>query len=809
MDIKEDEFSHRPLDAIDESYDLLNIPLEHCLYCRNHNVMTVALCQCGLWFCNSSGNAQSGSHIFVHLMKSSHKIIENHPQNVNHSGKYECAKCKKNDAFVLEILPDGSILCRKCCQKFRENNRDAKVKQLIESNRVNPCKIHLPSAEEDKKAVKVKQNHIKVIEKNIATGENPFDGLENVPEIAPPLPKIKKTYSSLQEYYEIYVNMLRQDMNYQRRTLSEAKISNLQIKVTKNQGKFEYDSLNQKIRLRIGTLISIEINKKNFDALVVKVDKTGDKIDVLIYKLQDFANGIYNFTLLFKFIEVGYQRMLEGLGAFRNGRVFKKIANVILGKNINSELLNVGVSQSLNAENLPNLNSFQEKCVEKALKSRFSLIQGPPGTGKTHVSATIVYNFAKNLDKLKDKILVCSSSNAAVDNFAARIYKTGVKVVKVFAKSREKFESDVDYLGLHTLTRAFVKEKHPGFMNTYMMKVDFDEWLNEEQMRSFLEYQKEAHEAILSSAKVICSTCVTSFDSRLDGFNYKYVVIDEANQTTEPESLLPLLRGCKQAVLVGDHMQLGPFTACQATSQAGLSRSLYSRLVHLGISPIVLNYQYRMHPSISAFPKEFFYNGLLVDGITVNDRRDISQNIWPNNHPVVFLHHKDGEGRGIGKSFVNPSEAFIVKECIEKLVSLGVQLDRIEILTPYLGQKQYFLTMNMDYRVHTIDEFQGSERDFVVFSTVRSNDTKNIGFLNDFRRLNVAITRAKFAMIVVGDAELLAMSKLWGHLIKFYSDSNMLFEGKLGGLRRIQIDTPALLPFDFRQDFSYADSQTK
>ena len=807
MNFHEEEVIQAPLNGPEGCYDTSTLPEEHCLYCHNHNVMTIALCECGKWFCNSAGIGQTGSHIVMHLMRTSHTVIENHEGNNSNVGKYQCAECRDGNAFNLEILSDGSLLCRKCCSRVRQRREDSNIKQLIEGNRVNSCKIHVPSVEEDRKAVKIKKGQIKIIESNIAKGINPLDGLENVPEIAPPLPKIKKIYQNNREYYDIFVNLLRQDMNHMKKALALIAIKDLEITIEKDIGRFEYDALKDStIKLRKGILIEIEIEKKTFDALVTDLDNTGNKLQVKIYKIHDFPSGTYTFSLKFKFIEVPYTRLLDGLLSFQNGDLCESLNAILLGTLPEYPVPGSASLADLSAPNLPTLNESQVECINLALTSKFTLVQGPPGTGKTHLAATLVYNLAKTLDKLQDKILICASSNVAVDNIVARIHSTGVNVVKIASRTREKIRSEVDSLCLHTLVRNYIGKNYPGNVSTYEMKQDFDEWLSTERMEIFRKIVGEAQKEILDQAKVICCTCITSFDDRLGLYCYKYVILDEANQIPEVESLLPLLRGCKKAVLVGDHMQLGPFTACQATATAGISRSLFSRLVHLGMQPVILNTQYRMHKAISEFPRKFFYEERVQDGISENGRIDNAHSLWPNRVPVVFLHHKDGEGRSIGKSFLNPNEAYIVKDTIEKIMKEGVSIDRIDILTPYLGQKQYLLTINPDYRVHTVDEFQGSERDFIIFSSVRSNDDNTIGFLNDYRRLNVAITRAKYGMIVIGDAQLLAHSKLWGHLMKFYSDNGFIYQGELGQLVPVQIESPVLQPYDFKQDFPYADS---
>lgn len=128
--------------------------------------------------------------------------------------------------------------------------------------------------------------------------------------------------------------------------------------------------------------------------------------------------------------------------------------------------------------------------------------------------------------------------------------------------------------------------------------------------------KRKAEDEILKSADVICTTCVSAFDLRLRGYKFKQVLIDEATQATEPEALLPILKGAKHVILVGDHCQLGPVIMCKKAAKAGLNQSLFERLICLGVRPIRLQVQYRMHPNLSAFPSITFYEGSLQNGLS-------------------------------------------------------------------------------------------------------------------------------------------------------------------------------------------------
>ena len=159
-------------------------------------------------------------------------------------------------------------------------------------------------------------------------------------------------------------------------------------------------------------------------------------------------------------------------------------------------------------------------------------------------------------------------------------------------------------------------------------------------------------------------------------------------------------------------------------------------------------------------------------------------------------------------SVSNANEAFNTVEVILKFREKGIQLNEIVVLTPYEAQKRLILEIcqmkNIDVKVYNVDEFQGNEVNYLIFSTVRSNMDGDIGFLNDFRRMNVAITRAKFGMVILGNWRTLIKSKLWGHLIEHYHKKHMIFEGVFGNLRMLNLEVPTLAPYNFVDCFPYS-----
>ena len=233
------------------------------------------------------------------------------------------------------------------------------------------------------------------------------------------------------------------------------------------------------------------------------------------------------------------------------------------------------------------------------------------GTGKTVTSATIVYHLSQQYKG--SQVLVCAPSNVAVDHLTAKIHLTGLKVVRVSAKSREALESSVSFLTLHEqgsiedLLLVRNNDSDPQLQRLAKLKDDIGE-LSANDERKYRNLLRKAEQELLSKADVICCTCAGAGDPRLAKITFRSVLLDEATQAAEPEAMIPLVTGAKQIVLVGDHQQLGPVILNKKAAKAGLTQSLFERLIILGIRPLRLQVQYRMHPCLSEFPSNMVLN---------------------------------------------------------------------------------------------------------------------------------------------------------------------------------------------------------
>ena len=291
-----------------------------------------------------------------------------------------------------------------------------------------------------------------------------------------------------------------------------------------------------------------------------------------------------------------------------------------------------------------------------------------------------------------------------------------------------------------------------------------------------------------------------SFDNILDTFKKP-----PFTQATEPECLVPIVSGAKQVILVGDHCQLGPVVMCKKAATAGLCQSLFERLVMLEVRPIRLQVQYRMHPELSRFPSNLFYEGSLQNGVAHADRTRKDGFEWPDPEKPMFFLCVNGQEEisASGTSFLNRTEAISVERIVTKFLKSGVTPDQIGVVTPYEGQRSYLVQfmsfsgtlptkLYQEVEIASVDAFQGREKDYIILSTVRANEHQGIGFLNDPRRLNVALTRAKYGVIIVGSPMALCRQPLWNNLLNYYKENNCLVEGSLDNLKKsiIHIQKP-------------------
>lgn len=500
----------------------------------------------------------------------------------------------------------------------------------------------------------------------------------------------------------------------------------------------------------------------------------------------------------------------------------KSLLQIILGMKSVKKLKYMYRPSSYSVNPLFDLNTSQEKAVHMAMKYIASVIIGPPGTGKTETIAALVYHMVKscqhpvlyNYSKQRiysdynssDHILVTASTNIAVITIKERLIKKGISVLHVYARSKEeKYSNDINSLH-YKLGKSL--EKHQKTLNLN---------LNPKQL---FYLRKQKSNRLLQKYKVICCTCNSSLSNMFNGVEFDHIVIDEATKALEAEIAAMLLRSPRHLVLIGDTNQLSNIIKNQNAEQLGLGVPMIQRFLDNKIPSQMLTEQYRMHPEIAIFSNATFYNGEIQNGVEAYERtHKLYQHPIHSLSPVFFYHVESVEEKK-ESSYINKGEAKTIENIIRRLYQSGVSSSEINIITFYQGQKAYmakifeetgkelgnrYQNFLHEVLVMSVDSSQGSESNFVIISCVRANKKCQIGFLDDYRRLNVAMTRAKYELIVVGNANKLKKNPLFGEMIRFFSDKQLVYCGKFGRLHKKKITKIQTKPFKIVNPNYYRD----
>ena len=436
----------------------------------------------------------------------------------------------------------------------------------------------------------------------------------------------------------------------------------------------------------------------------------------------------------------------------------------------------------------PWLNSTQETAVNKVLCTRdVAIVHGPPGTGQT---TTLVEAIYETLHR-EPQVLVCAQSNTAVDWICEKLVDRGVPVLRIGNPTRVN-----DKMLSFTYERRFENPSYPELwgirksireMGSRMRRGSYSEREGIRSRMSRLRDRATELEILINadlfdSARVIASTLVSSNHRLLNGRRFPTLFIDEAAQALEAACWIAI-RKADRVILAGDHCQLPPTIKCIEAARGGLDHTLMEKVVQQKPSAVsLLKVQYRMHEAIMRFPSEWFYNGELEAAPEVRNRGildfDTPMN-WIDTSEMDF--HEEFVGESFGR--INKQEANLLLQELEAYISrigkariLDESID-FGLISPYNAQVQYLRSkirgssflrpFRSLITVNTVDGFQGQERDVVFISLVRANEDGQIGFLNDLRRMNVAITRARMKLVILGDATTLTKHAFYRKLIQY------------------------------------------
>jgi len=434
------------------------------------------------------------------------------------------------------------------------------------------------------------------------------------------------------------------------------------------------------------------------------------------------------------------------------------------------------------------LDSSQKDAIETAVIQRLTMIQGPPGTGKTH---TAVHLLKGLIEMGRGPILACAESNVAVDNLLEGLLNLGVNAIRFGrpVKVRESLrDATLDaQVSIHPKQDeiAFIREETEGMRAKLHDLKGKDKGLAHRDInknyREIRELEQRITDEVIDNAEVICTTNIGAGHFTLNNRKFSIVLIDEATQATEPSALVPIVKGARQLILVGDHRQLPPTVTSQRAEEGGLDIPLFERLLSNGIPAHMLTTQYRMHPTIREFPSSRFYENRLEDGCSSSERPPAAGFLWPDwDKPVAFVpvHGSEMEEES-GSSRSNMDEAAVVVQVVNDLLLPGdLSPEDIGVISPYAGQVRLIRSMIEDtiegLEVKSVDGYQGREKEIIVLSTVRANENGKVGFLSNYRRLNVALTRAKRGLIVIGDDRTLRNDHTWASWLDWINESNLM-----------------------------------
>jgi predicted DNA helicase len=445
---------------------------------------------------------------------------------------------------------------------------------------------------------------------------------------------------------------------------------------------------------------------------------------------------------------------------------------------------------------VPELNYSQNEAIRYLLSEQnVGLIHGPPGTGKT----TTLIKTIELICRKEKQVLVCAPSNTAADLVAERLANEGLRVTRIGNLSR------IDE-GIINLTLEYQSSQHKDTQIIKKLKSQAEEYkrLASKYKRNFgrdernqrKELQKEARrliddalkieeylsEAILDNSQCIVTTLVGSDSKELSGRKFSTVVIDEAAQALEPACWIPILKA-QRVIMAGDPFQLPPTVKSNVAAQGGLNITLLEKAIKRKTKNSLLKVQYRMNEKIMGFSNIMFYNGNLEAHSSV-----AFQSLGILELPeVTFI---DTAGASFdevlneeSKSLFNIGEAEtlvkILKNDLNLIQNLDLEFLDIGVISPYREQVRYLETLIaneleipvwIDLDINTIDSFQGQEKDIIMISCVRSNVKNEIGFLSDYRRMNVALTRAKKRLVIIGDSATLGNDSFYEKLLEYTTE---------------------------------------
>jgi len=564
-------------------------------------------------------------------------------------------------------------------------------------------------------------------------------------------------------------------------------------------------------QIKVGDIVLVSKGEPLKFSQEATVSGVGKNFIEVYSKEPIFRSKLYRLDLFVN--DTTYKRMLKALDNLKqNLWPMEDGVDILLGKKEPNVVEVDEVSEKL--------NESQNVALKKSIKSDVFLIHGPPGTGKTTTLSEVI---RKHLGK---KLLVSADSNVAVDNLLEKLSDLNVVRIGHPAKiesnlmkysldvriRRDKRYKEVEKIikkidDLKYLQDKRYKKPTPGRRRGMSDEEILElaklgkgkrgvkaEWIKE--MAEWLKIQKNINKLydkkneiiktimndVLQNTDVIFATNSGAGSEYLEEMVFDTVFIDEAAQAMEPSSLIPMIKG-KQIIFAGDHKQLPPTIL---SNDDRLKVSIFERFSELYKNAMhTLSIQYRMNEKINNFPSCEFYECKVktfeeIKNITIKDLGIKEDEFYGGYEPYVFF---DTCGKFLEKkksgshSKYNPKEAEFVRELIKKFLQNGAKEEHIGVITPYKDHEEYIKKLlsedNISLEVKSVDGFQGREKEIIILSLVRANENEEIGFLSEIRRLNVAITRPKRKLVIIGDSKTLKINKTYENLINYVKENGL------------------------------------
>ena len=518
------------------------------------------------------------------------------------------------------------------------------------------------------------------------------------------------------------------------------------------------------------------------DRMVVAVPDNGQLIDV---------QGAENVGIQLFFDETSYKMMFEALDRVMRAKGRLGYLRDLFYSHQPAETF------SFAPMHFTYLNRTQEDAVNKVLQAKdVAIVHGPPGTGKTTTLVEAIYETLRR----ENQVLVCAQSNMAVDWISEKLVDRGINVLRIGNPTRvndkmlsftyeRRFEAHPDYELLWAIRKAIrdLRAHRKRGDDKYHQKL-------ERLKERAIELEIRINAQLFGEARVIASTLVGSANRLLEGQKFGTLFIDEAAQALEAACWIPIRR-VSRVILAGDHCQLPPTVKSFAAMKAGLGKTLMERIVDNHPETVtLLKMQYRMNEEIMRFSSDWFYGNQVESAPEVKyrsildldipmtwiDTSEFSENSENSDYSDISF-----KEQFVGESFgrVNKAEAeltlLVLEQYFQKIGKQRILDERLDVgvISPYRAQVQYLRRLFKKkeffkpYRslisVNTVDGFQGQERDIILISLVRANDEGQIGFLRDLRRMNVAITRARMKLIILGDASTMTRHPFYKRLYDY------------------------------------------